>query len=77
MFYNFINLYVFLISFAIGIFFVYIYGPEMKEIIIYPNPENIDKLVFKDKADNCFRYEEILVECPKNSSLITEIPVQN
>jgi hypothetical protein len=77
MIFNFINLYVFLISFAIGIFFVYLYGPDMKTIYIYPSPENVDKILFRDQAENCFRFEPIQVECPKNSSLINEIPIQN
>jgi hypothetical protein len=65
-----------MISFAIGLFFVYIYGPEMKTIYIYPSPENIDKVIFKDKADNCFRYEANEVECPKNESILSKIPLQ-
>jgi hypothetical protein len=77
MIFNFINLYVFLVSFAIGLFFVYIYGPDMKTIYIYPSPENVDKIIFKDKADNCFGFEPVEVECPKDKSLINEIPPQN
>ena len=77
MFFNFIKLYVFLVSFAIGIFFVYIYGTDMTTIYIYPTPENVDKIIFKDKADNCFKYQQIEVECPKDDSLISDIPIQN
>jgi hypothetical protein len=67
---------IFIISFAIGLFFVYIYGPEMKKIYIYPSPENIDKFMFKDNADNCFTFEANQVDCPKNEFLISKIPVQ-
>lgn len=73
---NYISLPAFLISFAIGILFIYIMGPEMKSIYIYPSPENIDKFLFKDKAENCFYFEEEYLECPKDEKLISKIPMQ-
>ena len=73
---NYISLPVFLISFAIGLFLVYILGPETKTIYIYPTPENVDKVLFKDKANNCFYFQEEIVECPKDESLISTIPIQ-
>jgi hypothetical protein len=74
---NYISIPIFLISFAIGLFFVYILGPEIKTIYVYPTPENVDKVLFKDKANNCFQFEEQVVECPKDASLISSIPIQN
>jgi hypothetical protein len=74
---NYISIPVFLISFAIGLFFVYILGPEMKTIYIYPTPENVDKILFRDKADNCFTFQEQVVECPTDETLISSIPIQN
>jgi hypothetical protein len=73
---NYIHLPVFLISFAVGLFFVYILGPELKTIYIYPTPENINKILFKDKADNCFSFEEQYVDCPSNNSLLSKLPIQ-
>jgi len=73
---EYISFRIFMISFAIGLFFVYIYGPEMKTIYIYPSPENIDKVIFKDKADNCFSFQANEVECPKNESILSKIPLQ-
>lgn len=73
---DYISIPIFLISFAIGLFFVYILGPEMKTIYIYPTPENVDKVLFKDKADNCFYFNEITVDCPKDKSKISNIPIQ-
>jgi isoprenylcysteine carboxyl methyltransferase (ICMT) family protein YpbQ len=73
---NYISLYVFLISFAVGLFFVYILGPETKKIYIYPSEDNIKRMLFKDKADNCFMIEEEEVECPKDASLISTVPIQ-
>ena len=73
---NYISIQIFLISFAIGLFFIYILGPETKTIYIYPSTENVDKVLLKDKADNCFYFEEQIVECPKDDSLISKIPIQ-
>lgn len=73
---QYVSLPVFLISFAIGLFFIYILGPEMKTIYIYPSPENVHKILFKDKADNCFYFEEEVVECPKDKNYIFGIPIQ-
>ena len=73
---NYISIPVFLVSFAIGLFFVYILGPERKKIIIYPSPETVGKVLFKDKADNCFYFEEEVVDCPTDESQISSIPIQ-
>ena len=74
---NYISFPVFIISFAIGLFFVYVLGPKMKKILIYPSPENVDKVLFKDNADNCFYFEEEFVDCPKDESDISTIPIQS
>jgi hypothetical protein len=49
----------------------------MKTIYVYPTPENVDKILFKDKADNCFTFQEQVVECPTDETLISSIPIQN
>jgi hypothetical protein len=48
----------------------------MKTIYIYPSPENVDKVLFKDKAENCFHFEQQTVDCPKDENLISKIPIQ-
>ena len=67
---------VFLISFALGLFFVYILGPETKSIYVYPTPENYTKVLYKDKADQCFEFKPILTECPFNPFSVKTVPVQ-
>jgi hypothetical protein len=48
----------------------------MKNIYVYPSPETIGKVLYKDKADNCFYFEEEKIKCPNDSSLISAIPIQ-
>jgi hypothetical protein len=73
---NYISFPVFILSFAVGIFFIYILGPDIKTIYIYPSPENVDKILFKDNADNCFYFEQTETKCPSENSFISKIPIQ-
>jgi hypothetical protein len=77
MLFKYISVPVFLISFAIGLFVVYILGPQNKEIIIYPSPENINTYLFKDNAENCFSFEQKEVKCGTTLSDILSIPIQS
>ena len=76
MIFNYISFPVFLISFAIGMLFIYILGPDMKTIYVYPSPDNVDKVLFKDQADNCFYFQPVEVECPKDKEMISKTPIQ-
>lgn len=73
---QYISIPVFLLSFAVGLFFIYVLGPEMKTVYIYPSPENLNRILYKDKAANCFTFEEEQVECPRDESLLSKIPIQ-
>ena len=71
-----ISLPIFLISFAIGLFFTYVMGPDMKVVHVYPTPENVHRILFKDNADNCFQFKQVIVECPQDKSKISTVPIQ-
>lgn len=75
-FFKFVNIPIFLISLAFGIFAVYITMPDTRKIYVYPTPENVSMLQYRDKADACFSFKQVEVKCPKNESEISRIPVQ-
>ena len=45
-------------------------------IYVYPNPENEDKISYKDKADNCFHFKSREVKCPEDVSKIRSYNIQ-
>jgi hypothetical protein len=74
---KYISLPVFLISFAIGLFFIYVLGPETKTIYVYPTPQNYMNIQYKDNIDQCFQFKPIETKCPINLLQINTVPVQN
>ena len=73
---KYINLPVLIISFAIGIFAVYITVPDKKKIMVYPSPDNVQYIQYKDKAGNYFQFRESKQTCPKDAKDISKIPCQ-
>ena len=55
--FNHISLPIFIVSLAVGLFYVYISVPKPKVIYVYPTPDNIRNFQFKDHADNCFSFD--------------------
>jgi len=70
------NIPVFVISFAIGIFMVYATLDETRTIYIYPTPENVELMLYRDKASQCFAFEQTAVTCPTNPMQIEKLPTQ-
>jgi hypothetical protein len=70
---KFISIPVFLISFAFGLFFIYIWGEDLHPVFKYPTPENVASVLYKDNADTCYKYNQVLTECTHDAE---EIKVQ-
>jgi hypothetical protein len=70
-----INFTVFIIAFAIGLFFCYIITPAPELVIKFPSPYNAGKVVYRDKADSCYIYNADKVQCPTDKSLIKPQPI--
>lgn len=74
---KYINIPVFIISLALGLFYVYVTAPDARKIYVYPTHENIDKIQFKDKTDTCFSFKEEEVVCPSDPTMIEKVPIQH
>jgi hypothetical protein len=75
--FNYINFPIFLVSLAFGLFAVYITMPDTRKILVYPTPENVSILQYRDKTSTCFSFKQTEVSCPKNEGDITKIPAQS
>ena len=69
---HYIDLHIFIISFCVGMFMVYITVPIPEIVITYPSPYK--QIVYKDSADNCYVYDSKKVDC--SGKKISDIPVQ-
>jgi len=63
----------FLVSFVVGMVFVYLSPVEHKTVFVFPSPNNINKIQYKDKAEQCFDLSAKLVDCTKGAK---NIPIQ-
>ena len=65
----------FFTAFAIGLLACYIMTPAPEVIVKFPSPYNAGKIVYNDKAHNCFVYNSTEVECPKDGKGVLPQPI--
>jgi len=71
---KYINISVFLLTFLIGLIYIYCFDYNRK-VVVYPTPHNIDKIEYKDEAGNCYGYKTKEVKCPSDKSKIENLPL--
>lgn len=74
--FKFINIPVFLVALALGIFAVYIVDDGARQVVVYPTPDNLEQLQYEDTLGTCFTYQQTEVACPANLENVYRIPVQ-
>ena len=62
------------INYYTGLTYIYCFDYKRK-VEVYPTPHNIDKIEYKDEAENCFGYKVQEVKCPSNKSKIEIVPL--
>lgn len=71
---KYISLPLFIISLTLGLLFVYLSSPKPTVIFVYPTPNNINGIEYKDKANTCFKFDANEVSCSKDAKTI---PIQH
>jgi len=69
-----LNLTYFIISFCVGIFFVYAMTPKKNLVYKFPSPDN-QELIYQDKSESCYKYHSNEIECPNDEVKIEPQPV--
>lgn len=73
---QYIKLEYFIISFAIGILYVYLVQPKKEIVYRFPNPNNINKLIYTDKNETCYKYKVVEKKCEQlDNSQIQSQPI--
>jgi hypothetical protein len=67
-----INWFSFFFAFLLGVIYVYISSPPIRSIIKYPTPYNVNKIVYKNHNQQCYKYSAEEVKC-SGTSLIQPI----
>jgi hypothetical protein len=74
---KFINIPVFILSLAVGLFIVYLSVSDNRKILVYPTPENVSLIQYRDSTGNCFEVKPLEKKCPTNEAEISKIPAQS
>lgn len=62
-----INWFSFIIAFLLGVMYVYISSPPIRNVIKYPTPYNANKIVYRDHNQLCYKFNAEEVKCTEAS----------
>lgn len=76
MFFDKIHPLYFFIAFAVGLMLCYVTNPKPDVVVKFPSPYNAGQVIYKDKANQCYKYQADKVSCPADKKLIKPQPIQ-
>jgi hypothetical protein len=56
----------FLVSLSLGLFYVYL-SDDKPILVVYPTPDNLDRVQYQKGSGECFSYDLKEVTCPRDS----------
>ena len=75
-FINHLEFFPFVMGLMVGLFIVYILKPSPLVITKYPNLENTESVIYKDRNGTCFKYETRTIDCDKAEDRLKPYPLQ-
>ena len=70
-----LNLFYLVVSFCIGIGYIYIVTPPPTVIRKFPSPYNTKNLIYRDQEHNCYKYKHEKVTCDDIIANVIDQPV--
>lgn len=65
----------FFVAFAVGLLLCYMMTPSPQVVVKFPSPFNVGQVVYKDKANGCFKFNADKVDCPADGKLVKPQPI--
>jgi hypothetical protein len=65
----------FFAAFAVGLMVCYMMSPKPDVVVKFPSPYNAGRVIYKDKAANCYKYSADKVPCPSDGSKVKPQPI--
>jgi len=70
-----LNVFAFVIAFAVGMLFIYMFSAPPVVVVKFPSPWNSGNIVYKSENDkSCFVYKAKKTECPIDEDMIRPQP---
>lgn len=66
----------FFVSAFVGLLFIFLLGPQEKKVLVYPNDNIINKPIFQDNSNTCYKMTDTKVQCPFDKSKIETFTIQ-
>jgi hypothetical protein len=60
----------FVASTIVGWILICLLPIEYKTVVVYPTPDNLTKIQYKDKSENCFEFSSSNVQCTHDAKKI-------
>lgn len=72
-----LNLFALIISFCVGILYVYVSSPPPNIVMKFPSPYNAGKVVYTNKLNECYKYKSNKVNCDDHTNIESQPVLEN